>query len=908
MQQFLKTGSTVVGAGGQYTVEQTESVSETSVLYCCVGPNDKPYHLRHYQLGCPSLGAPRSKLLALSATTGILPVVDFGEALGLPFDIISDAGSSLADTTIGLADLVRIVIPQIGYGLAVLHRAGLLVRAVTPASILYDPASKACRLASFDNLAVIENGATATGAECKGLPPEFCPPELDFMGWSIYSDFFAFGISLLKCVRGNSVFQGVSPQKAAEMMKKWALPGVDRHILSFSKYDTLDVEQKVLYLILGLTNPEPKQRWGYNELRCWWAGEAIPLVQSGQKVQYQMYHPFLVSNTRCWDYPQLAQELAKSGNSATTLLPSLARHLVRQNPALGHQVEQILQNKALSPDGKLFYIVYTLAPSMSGLWWKGVCYNNTEVLARNARTEAGRSCLRQMLMDGCFSHLAKLRTTAGSANSPKLADYQQLEAWEREVDGKGTCRFIMKMGGPSAQRFRVNNEEFSSYDDFINAYNNRGRQLARLSKTLWDDKLFQAWLWAKGLAPLGERLSSAVVDDDSAFYVLMRLGESACSPDVTRVCRQIFLRWGPHAPLTWLKEHLDLYEEESGGIIRRFRDARWSESFSLETLTGVAPSLLLEYQNFVRQTQKNPFERVSGIVSASQEPISPIRADAYFCCNWHDLDVTPAFLKAIGDPLPENALAGWADEKLEAVSQQIQAKDAAIRFTPGFSAGGSSTSLALSFQVLCAGLWILGICVYAISSLQDAAPPGFVLLLSLAALYFPAKGLLWCSNYSRCTKIRKTQAGKLNADVAELGERRKTAEKYHALIKSRTAGNLSTPLPKAAVFQTTAGITNIPVPPSTMGGRASFVSFCVSNIAMAILPLMESEAGITLVSASIFCLLGCLFFQPSFMRCSNAFGKTLLIQSLCLFLCAVFHRWMLLPALAILAARKIFFP
>lgn len=51
--------------------------------------------------------------------------------------------------------------------------------------------------------------------------------------------------------------------------------------------------------------PNPSERWGYGEIRCWCNGQHIPFSRKGGKIVYQYNVPFVVGNHKCWNYQQL---------------------------------------------------------------------------------------------------------------------------------------------------------------------------------------------------------------------------------------------------------------------------------------------------------------------------------------------------------------------------------------------------------------------------------------------------------------------------------------------------------------------------------------------------------------------------------------------------------------------------
>ena len=901
MEQLLKVGTVVQGQRGRYRIEELLRPSAVSVAYRCQAENGDRFRLRHYQSGCPMLGEARERFLALPPMTGILPLKDHGEALGLAFDVFPEAGEALSARNVGLPELIRFLIPQLNYGIAQMHRRGLVIRKISPETIRYDSVSHRGWLTGFDNLAPIYQGATATRAACKGLPAPCYPPEYRDMGWSVYSDYYALGMTLFQCVRGAQGLEQMQPGQIWSLVQSGRLPGLDRALLTQTPYTVLSAEQKLLYLVLGLTLPDPHQRWGFGEVRSWCAGQALPLVQTGERVRYQMSVPFPVEGKRCWDYPQLALALAGSGRKAEGLLPALVKHISAQNRELAGRLQQILAQKELSPPGKLFYTVYTIAPAMSGFWWRGTCYQTSAELARASRTQReSLEFLGQMLRDRCFSFLTRLRGVKTEAQRQELTRFQQLETWEREETGKGAARFLMQMAGAGGQRFQAEGKSYSSLEELLADYAGKGHALRQVSGAILRDGVFQSWMWAKGFAEPAQTAARQATKPEDAFYALLMLCERMSGEKGKRVSRRMYLRWGPCAQVTWLKNHLHWYESEEGaevGIIRRMQNARWTEEVPLEELRRSETNLLMEYQNFVRNTETNPLKRVSGVPAGEKMLIQPTRAEAFFCCQWEQSEVTPDFLRWIRAAVSLADITQWCDEKYTQVEGWIRQEEQAVQAIPGFSRDGSAAAgtygtggvvlwfLLIAAQVACA------VFLYGFHLLTP--------ICAVIALWFPVMALTWSRTRQKKQELRQTELNHLRQRLDELAARRETANRVRETLAQEVTFGKGVALQKETPLHSLTDTQQIAAVSDRMeGGRFRF-SLMVSNAALLLMGVAATGSLPLCVGAVVYSVIATYLRSELMLSANDAIGPLLFVQITGWILAALFLQW---PVVSVIGA------
>lgn len=895
--QMLKTGSIVQGKKQKYQIGQNLSGTVNSLSYLCRGEDGRTYRLKLYQKEAPMLGAARKRFLSLPPTPGLALPEDAGGEPGMEFDVYGNQGADLSSHNVGIQELARCVIPQVNYGLYQAHRAGILIRDIQPAHILFQPGTGRACLSCFDNLAVLSGGATATQAPAKGISLPYYPPEYQSMGWSVYSDYYAFGIALLVSLRGNSLFAGMTGQQLQEKARQWKLPGLDREFLSKTPYSVLSAEQKLLYLILGLTIPDPHKRWGYGEVRCWSAGGELPLLQTGEKVRYEMTSPFTVNGKKCWDYSQLGRELLKLGSSSEKELNGLLKHLQGQNKKLAARISQLLNQDGISDQGKVFRTGYTLAPGTGGFWWKGVCYQNTAQLIADAQKK-GSSMLEQMLSQGCFSFLLELRGIKNSSQKQNLERFRQMEQWEREEKGKGAARFIMQMGTGKEKGFQAAGKFYASLEQLFSDYEKRGSQLKALSPQLLKSQIFQGWAWSKGYGEASAAAAKAGTSRESAFYALLALGEKISSGEGKKLSRRLWLYWGADAPVSWLLQHLDWYEVEAG-YDAGFARQKWSEACTLEELNRNSAIMNAAYQNFVRNTESNPISLQCGIPTDRDRPIRPKRAEAFFCCTWNQMEVSPDFLRQMGEPIQKEKIRQWTGEAAQETQKWLDREKQ--------SASGSQAALNVSGMkkgeggaVAAMAAWLLfSVYLFLLCLPRAGILLGAVLLLISAA--FPLFVLSWC--YTRNMRRSQTAARQnlLNTHLSRLQKLEQEAKSFENQVSSTLlAGNGCPVLIKEPVtsFQMTLGAAGIE---NEMRGRGYKAAFILSSIApVEMMILSETLHYPTFLSAAGYCgIASFLIVYGGGLSVGKAVKGFLFIAISAMILYAIFHSWMLAGAIAI---------
>ena len=458
-------------------------------------------------------------------------------------------------------------------------------------------------------------------------------------------------------------------------------PGIDIAHLKNTPYELYNEEDKVLYLVLGLMLPNPKDRWGLGEIRCWCNNQHIPLVRKEGRIPYQYNEPFVVNNYKCCNYQQITQRIASEKNAwSDATFNDLDKFAKRQNISTWQQTYIACKDGNSTVRSRIFKAVYGINPALDGFLWLGKKYADTSVLAREAaNNKTMLPILSEMLKTHCLSYFLKMRKRVSSVPESEIKEMEQIEQWENAEQLKGVNRCIMRFAGNMQTRsFQIDGTDYKSIEQLLNNYSKNGTTLKNMSADILQNKSFQAWLWANGLEDAGtEAQRIAASQPEQSYYLLLKLAESTAKSDnAKRLVRKMYLTFGEYAPIYWLTENINNYKMVS--IVDRviydaFKNADLSLSRSLEKLSHDASLMVSDYQHFVSRTAKSPLEVECIDPEFCDFSFYPVKEDGFFCCKWdNNLEVSPAFLYAAGSQVQKNPLDSWIRKSIKTVDRKLE--------------------------------------------------------------------------------------------------------------------------------------------------------------------------------------------------------------------------------------------
>ncbi len=658
----LPPGTRVCGERGTYLIKNFICMSTRSTTVLCETPNGRTYRLKIYNGQHCITGDIQKKTKAV-AVKGVIVPVDFGEFGGYPFSVYQNAdGTDASKYPISMDVLVRKIIPQLAFVMNQYHRNRILLRDVSPEHVLYRVQEQQIAYCGFNNMAVLPDKATITKAKGYGQHLSFIAPEVPKYGYSTCSDYYSLGVTILSMMLGRNPMLSMKWDEIQRCLMKGIVPGIDIKQLRHTSYDLYSEEDKVMYLVLGLMLPNPYERWGYREIRCWCNNQQIPLIRKDGKIIYQYNEPFTVGNNKCWNYQQLTQAIAASKdawNDRTYI--RLDQFAKRQHISIWKQISDVNKESGLTANGRIFRAIYGINPALDGFWWSGKKYADTSDLIRDAEVDkVAAQMLSEILKNHSISYFFRMRKRISSVSDTEIAEMEQIERCEISDPGKGVNRCMMKFASAAqARSFRIDGKEYRTMDQLLSNYADSGLQLKKLSCRILNNKSFQAWLWANGMEPAGQAAQKIGTSHaEQSFYLLLKIAESAGRSEYSKkLARKMYLTYGEYAPVYWLVEKIGNYKMVSIGdqiLYDTFKNANFSLMDPIEKLSAKASRFVVDYQHFVSRTAKSLSEVECADLEFCNFSFYPLKEDYFFCCMWeNDLEVTPAFLRAIGESFPQ---------------------------------------------------------------------------------------------------------------------------------------------------------------------------------------------------------------------------------------------------------------
>ncbi|MBS6588292.1 MAG: serine/threonine protein kinase [Coprococcus sp.] len=692
MRMSLPPGTKVCGERGTYIIKNFICMSSRSTTVLCESSNGSPFRLKLYN-GQHCINSDIQKKMKTVATKGVIVPIDSGKFGGCPFFVYQNVdGTDTSKYPISLNVLVQKIIPQLAFVINQYHRNRILLRDISPENVLYRVQEQQIAYCGFNNMVILPAKATITKANGYGQHSSFIAPEVPKYGYSICSDYYSLGVTILSMMLGKNPMQLMKWDEIQKCLKTGTVPGIDINHLRNTPYDFYSEEDKVMYLVLGLMLPNPSERWGYGEIRCWCNGQHIPLTRKDGKIVYQYNEPFIVGNYKCWNYQQLTRVIAaNSGAWNDTTYTRLDEFAKKQNITIWKQISDANKDSGLTANGRIFRAIYGINPALDGFWWSGKKYADTSDLIREVATnKTVAGVLSEILKNHSMSYFLRMRKRISSVSETEISEMEQIEQWEISEPDKGVNRCIMKFSSNAqARSFWVGEKEYKNIDQLLGNYANSGLQLKKISCEILNNKNFQAWLWANGMEDAGrvaQKMGTA--HPEQGFYLLLKIAESVSkSEDSKKLARKIYLTYGEYAPVYWLVEKTDNYKMVSIGdqiLFDTFKDANLSLMDSIEKLSAKASQLVADYQHFVSRTAKSPLEVECVDLEFCDFSFYPLKEDGFFCCKWeNDLEVTPAFLRAIGESIQKKTLETWSEKSVKAVDEKL---DRIIQSLPVYGA------------------------------------------------------------------------------------------------------------------------------------------------------------------------------------------------------------------------------
>ena len=750
MRISLPPGTILKGQREAYKVDNIICLSERSVTVSCSDRKGRKFRLKFYN-GDTSITEEIQSALNKLPMQGVVLPVDIGDYSGMRFGVFPQINSTSTDLfPVSISTLTTKIIPQLSYLINQYHKSGIILRDICPSHILYKPDEEKIAFSGFNNAALLRGKATITKEKGYGQEHSYIAPEVAKYGYSIWSDYFSLGTTILTILKGRNPIEKVKREDFIKQLMSGIVPGIDVAHLRTTPFELYSAEDKVSYLVLGLMIPNPKDRWGYGEIRCWLNGQKIPLVQKGERVKYEFDEPFSIGNLKCWNCKQLSIVLAKSDFAWTEdTVRRLIQFTNNKIPSLGDQIAKYVNDSSVTSSGKLFRFIYTLYPQLDGLWWKGKKYKDTFDIVMNVQNMTlSNNQVSEMLTNGVFSFFEDIRFKINIGSGIGISEIKEVERIERQEAGKGVQRFLMLFSSDSASRcYEFEGSRYKSIYDFLLKYKNDGGALRNVSCKLLKSQSFQAWLWAKGRSEAGEEAKRIAENaENQSLYMLLSLCENI-DDDVRakKLARMLFLKWGDFSPIVWLCSNVKFYNVISASdqnLYEVFKNTKFSTEAALEELSQKANALVSDYQIFVSRTLDNPFVLENENLDDFNYGYYPQYESGYFCCDWiNGLEVCPAFIKTTGGKIDPNVISAWLKTGEDDETKRLQEK---LKSLPSFNSSDTDEVQYLNNcnKNIGFGIFMLVIVVILLVLARNYSIELGVLAFATSVL-FPINAILW---------------------------------------------------------------------------------------------------------------------------------------------------------------------
>jgi serine/threonine protein kinase len=199
----------------------------------------------------------------------IVTLYEYGEWQGRFYEVMEFCSGGVMSDYMPLPEAeLRAALPGLIHALEHCHRQGIIHRDIKPNNLFFNhPVERQPLIGDFGISSYLEQDNSIRRTQtAANLTLDYAAPELlDGHEVSAKTDYYSLGITLLHLFLGRSPFQGLTPNDilVTHLRGRVSLP--DNLSLEFHQ------------LLRGLTLPNMKDRWGYQEVLAWLRGENVPL-------------------------------------------------------------------------------------------------------------------------------------------------------------------------------------------------------------------------------------------------------------------------------------------------------------------------------------------------------------------------------------------------------------------------------------------------------------------------------------------------------------------------------------------------------------------------------------------------------------------------------------------------------
>jgi hypothetical protein len=323
----------------------------------------------------------------------IIQVFDFAEWGGRFYEVMEYARGGCVYAPGQRLDENKIteILHEINNALHFCHTHNIVHRDLKPTNFFYRNADKTdVVLGDFGISSIMEEGEELH-ATTASRTTDFAAPEVFHNKVNPKTDYYALGITILTLLKGQSPFQGWSEAMIIEANAYGKVPIPDSCSPRFQQ------------LLTGLLTKTTDDRWGYEQMSRWLAGESVEVqLRKTQKRE----RPFLVGpGLEAYSLRDLAEMMHEHWERGREIIGRKASVLIgwvaEEDKDRAEEIRDAIEQRGISIDERLMQVLCWLDPARPYLLLPGYSARTPQELAEQIdQNERNWSAGREQLYSG----------------------------------------------------------------------------------------------------------------------------------------------------------------------------------------------------------------------------------------------------------------------------------------------------------------------------------------------------------------------------------------------------------------------------------------------------------------------------------------------------------------------------